>query len=160
MVKKLVSAKDILAEKGYVQHKFDTAGFTDAVVRYFRKHGVEATLTVRPRRFVESPGCYPDCGWFAYTEWTQSFKQSLEKMFEIRSIRKYGDEEDFDIRKHKKECLPYFFDYVKETVKKEPYIVVDEPFCKNAVNMLAIMQGFIVKSRRKNGEKEYIVSLI
>lgn len=160
MVKKLVSAKDILAEKGYIQNKFDTAGFTDAVVRYFRKHGVEATLTVYPTRFVEDPGCYPDCGWFAYTEWTEDFKKSLEKMFEVRTIRKYGDEEDFDIRKEKKESLHYFFDFYKNDIKKKPRIVVDEPFCNNAVQMLAIMNGFVVKSHRKNGKKEYIVSLI
>lgn len=42
----------------------------------------------------------------------------------------------------------------------DKFIVVDEPFCKNAVHMLAIMQGFVVKSRQRNRMREYIVSLL
>lgn len=151
MVKKLVSAKDILAEKGYVQHKFDTEGFNNAVVEYFRAREPEAKLTIHPLRFVEYKNCLPQCGWL-------SIMQEKDELFDIFYPDKKNKKAPVWSSVYPLRNWAIKFDSVLPYTCK--FIVVDEPFCKNAVNMLAIMQGFVVKSRRKNGEKEYIVSLI
>ncbi len=150
MAKKLVSAQDILAEKGYVLPKFDTDGFNNAVIEYFRANGPEAELIIRSRRFVENPKKYPPCGWLDFTTWDENL-EVLVKIWYQQELVAY---EYFDTpRSH------YIDDY-KRVVERDPCIYVDEPFCKNAVHMLAIMQGFVVKSRRRKGIREYIVSLL
>ena len=54
-VTKFVRAQDILKEKGFKAPPFDTAGFQNAVVEFFRKNDVSAKLPVIPLRFVELP---------------------------------------------------------------------------------------------------------
>ncbi len=149
MTKKIVSAKDILAEKGYVLPKFDTAGFTEAVVRFFRSHGVEASLIVRPVRFVEEQERYPRCGWVAICEWDEELQELLKRWHAAG----YDNSRYTDIE----EYMEWYYEYY---VVRTPSILVDEPFCKNAVNMLAIMQGFVVKSRMRKKKREYVITLL
>lgn len=149
MTKKIVSAKDILAEKGYVLPKFDTAGFTEAVVRFFRSHGVEASLIVCPVRFVEEQERYPRCGWVAICEWDEE----LQELLKLWYASGYDNARDLDTEEDYLEMYEYY-------VARTPRILVDEPFCKNAVNMLAIMQGFVVKSRMRKKRREYVITLL
>lgn len=153
MVKKLVSAKEILAEKGYVQNKFDTEGFNNAVVEYFRARGPEAELTIHPLRFVEYKDRLPQCGWLSvmygvnelldifYPE-TKKLQKEAPAWSSVHPLRSWALEN----------CFSFWF--------ASEFIAVDEPFCKNVVHMLAIMQGFVVKTRRKKGETYYTVSLL
>lgn len=232
MVKKLVSAKDILAEKGFVLQKFDTDGFNNAVVGYFRSRGVSATLTVKAKRFVEC-SYLPDNGGFVnfsdekhpvsqklykyahrrqYYGWSivgKAFNVAASRMpYEYRTkllgveriyfqtqrpstitamkkIASVGEYErivrtqinlltpksvsisdlcttDFDAIVNRIEAYnaDEFLQIRLLAEFDEKCIWVDEPFCKNAVHMLAIMQGFVVKTRRKKGETYYTVSLL
>ena len=134
MPQKLISAKDILAEKGYVMPKFDTDGFNKAVVEFFRAHGPEARLLITPVRFI-SFDWLPDCGWKAFF---------TEKDWEC-VIR--DDNNSFDYWKYQ--------DIIR-VLSGIPQIFVDEPFAKNAVAMLQIMGGFVVKKSKK----KYYISLL
>lgn len=52
-VTKLVRAQDILKEKGFKAPPFDTAGFQNAVVEFFRENDMSAKLTIRTMRFLD-----------------------------------------------------------------------------------------------------------
>lgn len=52
-MKKIPSAKDILAAKGVAQSKFDTNGFASAVADYFMANEVSARLLLLSVRFVD-----------------------------------------------------------------------------------------------------------
>ncbi len=232
MVKKLVSAKDILAEKGFVLQKFDTDGFNHAVVEYFRARGVSATLTVKAKRFVEC-SYLPDNGGFVnfsdekhpvsqklykyahrrqYYGWSivgKAFSVAASRMtYEYRAkligtdriyfqqrrpstitaMKKIASVEEYEriVRTQINLLTPKSvsisdlsttdFDAIVNRIEAynadellqirllaefdDRCIWVDEPFCKNAVHMLAIMQGFVVKSQQRNKQREYIISLL
>lgn len=115
---KLLQAKDLLKEKGYVENKFDTNGFMELVSEWFRSQDVKAKLLIRPRRFVELDNP-PSCGYI-----------------EMLDVDKYCDElpwEQVVIMNQKGEL--------------RPFIYVDEPYIKNAVFTLK-MFGFIVHKLR------------
>jgi hypothetical protein len=134
MPQKLISAQAILAEKGYVMPKFDTDGFNNAVVEFFRAHGPEVRLQITPVRFINFDWL-PKQGWKAFFS---------EKDWECI----INDENNsFDYWK--------FQDTIR-AVSGNPQIFVDEPFVKNAVAMLQIMGGFVVKKSKK----KYYISLI
>lgn len=51
---KIVTAKDILREKGYIQNKFDTNGFTNVVAGMFKELPVNGCITLIGIRFVDT----------------------------------------------------------------------------------------------------------
>lgn len=66
MTKKLISAQEILALKGFKQNKFDTQGFQSLVAHFFIEHEVSSTILLSPRRFV-SMNDAPECGYIDCT---------------------------------------------------------------------------------------------
>lgn len=133
MPKKIVTAAQILAQKNYVQKKFDTDGFSDAVAKYFSENDISATLTIVPVRFValKNP---PECGWIDRTD--EYYWENRVKSGEIDIL-------DFYVARDKGLCVPS--------------IAVDEPFCKNAVYMLSIMAGYVLKKKRGG---KFVISLV
>lgn len=67
MTKKLISAQEILALKGFKQNKFDTQGFQELVARFFMEHEVSSTILLSPRRFVTMDDA-PECGYIDCTD--------------------------------------------------------------------------------------------
>lgn len=132
---KLISAKDILAQKGYQKQKFDSTGFNELVAKFFLEHEVSATILIKPVRFVELNDA-PPCGYIDQLD-TSIWRARID-----------DPNDDFT-----------FCDYILAARKGlvRPAIVVDEPFCRNAVYMLELMGGYIVK---KQGKGRYVISLV
>lgn len=128
-VTKFVRAQDILKEKGFKAPPFDTAGFQNAVVEFFRKNDVSSRLSIISVRFLDYEDA-PECGFAASTE--SVYNDYLGPGFD-------------------KYIFPHFlggyFGGFEEYVCS-PYIIVDEPYVTNAVALLK-MAGFIVSRKHK-----------
>ena len=121
---KIVTAQDLLKEKGYVEEKFDTNGFLQCVANWFREHEVKDKLIIRQKRFIEMDNP-PKGGWKDMTnieQWLASlpWEQAL--------------------------CIT-------QKGQAVPFIWVDEPYLRNATFTLKNMAGFVV-SRQKRGVYE------
>lgn len=117
---KILTAQDLLKEKGYIEEKFDTNGFLQCVADWFRSHNIEDKLLIRPKRFIEMDNP-PKGGWIDMTnvdEWIVSlpWEQQLLMLQKGTAV---------------------------------PFIWVDEPFVKNAVFTLKTMAGYVVKRAKK-----------
>src|SRR3712207_7238905 len=64
---KLLQASALLKEKGYIENKFDTNGFTELVYNWFRQHDLKDKLLIKPKRFVEMQNP-PVCGYIDMTD--------------------------------------------------------------------------------------------
>ena len=121
---KILTAQDLLKEKGYIEEKFDTNGFLQCVANWFREHEVKDKLIIRPKRFIEMDNP-PKGGWIDMTnveQWLVSlpWEQAL--------------------------CIT-------QKGQDKPFLWVDEPYLKNATFTLKNMAGFVV-SRQKRGVYE------
>nr|DAU45975.1 MAG TPA: hypothetical protein [Caudoviricetes sp.] len=117
---KILTAQDLLKEKGYIEEKFDTNGFLQCVADWFRSHNIEDKLLIRPKRFIEMDNP-PKGGWLDMTnvdEWIVPlpWEQQLLMLQKGTAV---------------------------------PFIWVDEPFVKNAVFTLKTMAGYVVKRAKK-----------
>ena len=117
---KIVTAQDLLKEKGYIEEKFDTNGFLQCVADWFREHDVKDKLIIRPKRFIEMDNP-PKGGWIDMTnvkQWiaTLPWEQQLLMLQKGTAV---------------------------------PFLFVDKPFVKNAMYMLQVMNGFIVEKGKK-----------
>lgn len=117
---KILTAQDLLKEKGYIEEKFDTNGFLQCVADWFRSHNIEDKLIIRPKRFIEMNNP-PKGGWLDMTnvdEWIVSlpWEQQLLMLQKGTAV---------------------------------PFIWVDEPFVKNAVFTLKTMAGYVAKRAKK-----------
>lgn len=121
---KIVTAQDLLKEKGYIEEKFDTNGFLQCVTNWFREHEVKDKLIIRQKRFIEMDNP-PKGGWKDMTnidQWLASlpWEQAL--------------------------CIT-------QKGQAVPFIWVDESYLRNATFTLKNMAGFVV-SRQKRGVYE------
>ena len=117
---KILTAQDLLKEKGYIEEKFDSNGFLQCVADWFRSHNIEDKLLIRPKRFIEMDNP-PKGGWLDMTnveQWIVSlpWEQQLLMLQKGTAV---------------------------------PFIWVDKPFMKNAMYMLQVMNGFIVEKGKK-----------
>lgn len=117
---KILTAQDLLKEKGYIEEKFDTNGFLQCVADWFRSHNIEDKLLIHPKRFIEMDNP-PKGGWKDMTnvdEWIGSlpWEQQLLMLQKGTAV---------------------------------PFIWIDEPFVKNAVFTLKTMAGYVVKRAKK-----------
>lgn len=117
---KILTAQDLLKEKGYIEEKFDTNGFLQCVADWFRSHNIEDKLIIRPKRFIEMDNP-PKGGWLDMTnvdEWIVSlpWEQQLLMLQKGTAV---------------------------------PFIWIDEPFVKNAVFTLKTIAGYVVKRAKK-----------
>lgn len=121
---KIVTAQDLLKEKGYIEEKFDTNGFLQCVANWFREHEVKDKLIIRPKRFIEMDNP-PKGGWKDMTnveEWLKDQPWPNQLL-------------------------------IVQKGQAVPFIWVDEPYLKNATFTLKNMAGFVV-SRQKRGVYE------
>lgn len=121
---KIVTAQDLLKEKGYIEEKFDTNGFLQCVANWFREHEVKDKLLIRPKRFIEMDNP-PKGGWKDMTD-VEEWLPSLRWEQQLILVQKGQD---------------------------VPFIWVDEPYLKNATFTLKNMAGFVVR-RQKRGVYE------
>lgn len=128
----------ILKEIGFDMPKFNTNYFMEPVSAFFRKQkDPSATILLIPKRFVdmENP---PE----------ESFIDFLDVTIWERKVDDPDDPFDF---------IDYSLMIQRGLIR--PIIFVDEPFVKNAVQLLK-MYGFVSKSRQRSKQREYIISLI
>jgi hypothetical protein len=144
-VTKFVRAQDILKEKGFKAPPFDTAGFQNAVVEFFRSNDVSAKLTLFSVRFVdyeETPACgFSDCTHL--TPYPSIWPEGLTLYhYELPSYL------NCRIGHHATDAFVF------------PFFVVDEPYLTNAVALLK-MAGFIVGRKHAwKGTSYYEVTLV
>lgn len=117
---KIVTAQDLLKEKGYIEEKFDTNGFLQCVSDWFRSHNIEDKLLIRPKRFIEMDNP-PKGGWKDMT----------------------NVEEWFSTLPWEKQLL------LSQRGQNVPFIFVDKPFVKNAIFALKTMAGYTIKKGKK-----------
>lgn len=132
-VTKFVRAQDILKEKGFKAPPFDTAGFQNAVVEFFRRSDVSAKLYVLGIRFAEyedAPKCgFSDCSQVSFCE-------------------RYEWEEETRYYYNLTDYLHCRIGYLNTSSVLFPFIIVDEPYMTNAIALLK-MAGFIVGRKYK-----------
>ena len=121
---KIITAQDLLKEKGYIEEKFDTNGFLQCVANWFREHEVKDKLIIRQKRFIEMDNP-PKGGWKDMTDVEEWLK---------------------DLPWENRLCII-------SKGQATPFIWVDEPYLKNATFTLKNMAGFVV-SRQKRGVYE------
>lgn len=175
-VTKFVRAQDILKEKGFKAPPFDTAGFQNAVVEFFRNNDVSAKLPVIPLRFVELPDppqsgfSMPEKVMLHAPDWHVYYERStgvtvIENNKAAKALEELGGEFETDDGRY------YFFEYRNAgteqvykgghtdvngiTYAKKPVIFVDEPYAANAVALLK-MAGFIVSRKHKYSGSKYL----
>ena len=117
---KILTAQDLLKEKGYIEEKFDTNGFLQCVSDWFRSHNIEDKLLIRPKRFIEMDNP-PKGGWKDMT----------------------NIEEWFNTLPWEKQLL------LSQRGQNVPFIFIDEPFIKNAIFTLKTMAGYTIKKGKK-----------
>lgn len=117
---KFVQAATLLKEKGYVEEKFDQGGFTECIYNWFKEHDLKDKLLIRPKRFIEMNNP-PKGGW--------------QDMTDVEEWLKDFPWEDQLNMVNKGQAVPFIW--------------VDEPFVRNAVYMLDVMNGFKVKKEKK-----------
>lgn len=132
------TAKQILQEMGYNLPTFDSNGFCELVSSFFREQkDPGATILLTSKRFVEMEN-KPE----------GSFIDMLDTDMWEKKVDDPND--DFD-----------FIDYqvmIKNGLLR-PTIVIDEPYIKNAAQVLTLY-GFVCKKRQRKKKTEFIVSLI
>lgn len=156
---KIISASAILKQKGFVQKKFDTSGFMNAVAQYFIKNQISSHLYLIEYSFVHCPDCDSE------EELPEEYKRfSLFHVFNADKELGWKAECDFNEDGN----LVYATQYPYQTVMDMrdlglllPRIIVDKPFFKNAAGMLRLMGGYVVEKRKiKRCINMYDVSLI
>lgn len=117
---KILTAQDLLKEKGYIEEKFDTNGFLQCVSDWFRSHNIEDKLIIRPKRFIEMENP-PKGGWKDMT-----------------NVDEWLDEMPWE------EAL-----CIIQKGQAKPFLWIDEPFIKNAIFALKTMAGYTIKKGKK-----------
>lgn len=161
-MKQLISAQSILKQKGYVQNKFDTNGFMQAVAQYFIDNSVESRLLLVPTRFLDIDRNDEKYGNpFDITE--EEEKRGYKVQYETvpRMLESVGVE--IRVAKFMKDLFDN--DYSQWEINHElgigaPRIVIDKPFFENAAASLRIMGGYVVEKEMKKRRKLYWVTLI
>jgi hypothetical protein len=156
---KIISASAILKQKGFVQKKFDTSGFMNAVAQYFLKNQISSHLYLFEFSFVE----FPDCD--SEEELQDEYNRcSVFRVFNADKEVGWKAECDFNEDGN----LVYATQYPYTTVMDMrdmgillPRILIDKPFFKNAAEMLRLMGGYVVEKKKiKRYINAYDVSLI
>lgn len=186
-MKQLISAQSILKQKGYVQNKFDTNGFMQAVAQYFIDNSVESKLLLLPFRFLDikvdkkNDPCQlvkkEDLSNMSVCDRMDMDRmdmdatdQTCQNPFGINwqdRLLGYKVQTEMD----HKENYPVWAinlgrcDWERLRAQQDagfdkPRIIIDSPFFENAAGMLRIMGGFVVEPKKKKGKKLYNVMLV
>lgn len=154
-MKKLISAQSILREKGFVQSKFDTNGFMQAVGQFFLDNSVQARLLLVPFRFLDIRHDEP------YDHYNNAFgiTPDEEKLgYKVQTARNSKGNIDFIEAMFEGDFDEYA--YERDAGILFPRIIIDKPFFENAASLLRLMGGFVVEKQVKKKRKLYWVTLI
>mgnify|MGYP006956012923 FL=1 len=135
---KVIFADNILKRKGIEKKSFDTGRLNELVENFFMNNPPEAKILLRSKRFVEMKN--PPEG--------DIIDMLDDSIWEKRA--EDPNDEEFT-----------FFSYL--TMSRQglimPTLIINEPFIGNAAAYLRTLCGFTVKSRVRNKQKQYIVTL-
>ena len=135
---KVIFADNILKRKGIEKKSFDTGRLNELVENFFMNNPPEAKILLRSKRFVEMKN--PPEG--------DIIDMLDDSIWEKRA--EDPNDEEFT-----------FFCYL--TMSRQglimPTLIINEPFIGNAAAYLRTLCGFTVKSRVRNKQKQYIVTL-
>ena len=135
---KMISAADILKKKGIEQKEMDMGKFNEVIENFFMTHEAKSTILLVPQRFIElDPRPEGDF---------------IDDYLDVNVWERKVDDpnDDFDFLAYKLMCK-------KGLIR--PILLVNEVFIGNAAAWLREFCGFVVKSRTRDKQKEYIVSL-
>lgn len=155
---KIISAQSILKQKGFVQNKFDTNGFMNAVGQYFLDNTVESRLLLFPCRFLDIDRTLDGDGeetWNPYDITPES--ERLGYQVEVERNPATG-ELVFAEKALKKNF--WMLKAQNDSGVLMPRIIIDKPFFENAAGVLRVMGGYVVEKNVTKKLKTYIVTLV
>lgn len=158
---KIISAQSILKKKGYVQNKFDTGGFMQAVGKYFLANSVESKLLLVPFRFLDINRTQEINGKEEHNPFNISVEDETHGFKDESVISTTAGFEGW----------PQWAVELQQTDFEQflaegrlgitvPRIIVDKPYFENAAASLRLMGGFVVEKVTKKRHKFYNVTLI
>lgn len=155
---KIISAQSILKQKGFVQNKFDTSGFMEAVGQYFIDNKVEDRLLLVPHRFLDIDRTVGADGketfnLFGVTEDEQKLGYKVQT-----AMNKLIGQPEWVVDMNKNDWERFRWNL--EMGIAVPRIIVDKPFFENAAGLLRVMGGYVVEKRIRKKRKTYTVTLI
>lgn len=150
---KIISAQSILREKGFVQNKFDTNGFMNAVGQYFLDNKVEDRLLLVPFRFLDiSRGGDYTFNPFGITEEEEKLGYKVQTENDDKGQVKFiVDLFETDFEEYRREM---------DRGLLWSRIIIDKPFFENAAGLLKVMGGYVVEKEIKKKRKLYWVTLV
>lgn len=156
----IINAQAILKEKGFVQNKFDTNGFMNAVADFFIENNVESRLLLIPFRFLDIQREIIKGTNVEYNKYNPfDVTRDEERLgYKVQTTKnKYGELE------YARSMINYDFEAYQNQQKAGlvvPRIIVDKPFFENAAGLLRVMAGYIVEKQMKKRTKLYWVTLV
>lgn len=151
---KIITAKDILKEKGVSVGRFNTNKFIMEVGQWFSERDVSKTLVIESKRFVDKPEPINDLTEFCFSyALNNASNRSLAMVWKYPIWLPLTDEERTDGFRDSS-----YLDRIKSTFKDarqitidyfDKRIFVDEPFFNNALAALQVMCGYVVKKHRE-----------
>ena len=161
-MKGIISAQTILKQKGYVQTKFDTPGFMNAVAEFFMRSSVKAKLLLVPVRFLDIvPNEIDEEGNVIENNDYDIFNENIDKGWSDQSQTKDG----YIVwaRKLSDSMYPHDFEAFQNMYNQGLIacrIIIDKPYFENAAFMLRSMGGYTVEKTTKSRRKLYTVTLV
>lgn len=165
---KIITAKDLLKEKGFVLNKFDTAGFMNAVAEFFSEREVNSRLFLCSLRFldietkegIEKMKEEGDYGW-DYHEYFDLSDDERKRGWKAMTEERYQRSFDHYLNSYGEEGFTNgAINFINNAWLPHSFIIVDKPFYENSLSMLRIMGGYVVEKRRRGGHNTAVVSLI
>ncbi len=138
MAKKVIFADNILKKKGIVKKSFDTGELNELVEKFFMENPPEAKILLRSKRFIEmeNPPEGDIINWLDESIWEDMVHDENNPSFKFST----------------------YLRLLREGMIM-PTLIINEPFIGNAAAYLRTICGFTVKSRMRNKQKQYVVSL-
>lgn len=138
MAKKVIFADNILKQKGIVKKSFDTGELNELVEKFFMENPPEAKILLRSKRFIEmkNPPEGDIINWLDESIWEDMVHDENNPSFKFST----------------------YLRLLREGMIM-PTLIINEPFIGNAAAYLRTICGFTVKSRMRNKQKQYVVSL-
>lgn len=138
MAKKVIFADNILKKKGIVKKSFDTGELNELVEKFFMENPPEAKILLRSKRFIEmeNPPEGDIINWLDESIWEDMVHDENNPSFKLST----------------------YLRLLREGMIM-PTLIINEPFIGNAAAYLRTICGFTVKSRMRNKQKQYVVSL-
>lgn len=172
MADKILSAQQLLKQKGFEVSKFDTNLFMQDVAEYFLRSDVSAKLLLLPLRFVEIPD-KEDSEENPLRITNEDRKNGFKTQTQLETPPKYKKYmKEWERRKFFVDGseLSYVFDlhdYNNHEYYSEkrrgilvPRIIIDKPFIGNAVHTLRFIGGYVAEQKIRQKLKTYDISLL